>query len=381
MTFVSKSKLTKDRKGSFSICLIVSFVGVLLMHAFPGTKIVTSPEYGITKGRDCPIASARGQGFQIFCPQDDTDVSIFPQVISPAEKWIFGLSERLRWLDTIVVKSDNRSINERSINSYLEFLKLFVTGLCYGEEEKTVLPSLGKNRAKLKPLNIEARQRGNDWTYLGSTMTGHERLKNVKYLLEDVFQKNVRGDYIETGVWRGGSSIFARGVIRAHGQQHRKSFVCDSFKGLPPGERTFDAGDKGWDNTPYLEVSTEIVAGNFNTAGLLDKNIIFAQGFFNATIPPLSNMVESLAIIRFDGDIYESAVDVLYHLYEKLSIGGYFIMDDWFGFPSKTACEDFFAVHGISPDIIPIDDLSAYWQKTENITVQYWRYEQSQFKL
>jgi hypothetical protein len=81
--------------------------------------------------------------------------------------------------------------------------------LCYGEEEKTVLPSLGKNRAKLKPLNIEARQRGNDWTYLGSTMTGHERLKNVKYLLEDVFQKNIRGDYIETGVWRGGSSIFA----------------------------------------------------------------------------------------------------------------------------------------------------------------------------
>jgi hypothetical protein len=211
-------------------------------------------------------------------------------------------------------------------------------------------------------------------------MTGHERLKNVKYLLEDVFQKNIRGDYIETGVWRGGSSIFARGVIRAHGQQHRKSFVCDSFKGLPSGERKFDAGDKGWDNTRYLEVSTEIVAGNFNTAGLLDKNIIFAQGFFNATIPPLSNMVESLAIIRFDGDIYESAVDVLYHLYEKLSIGGYFIMDDWFGFPSKTACEDFFAVHGISPDIIPIDDLSAYWQKTENITVQYWRYKQSQFK-
>jgi hypothetical protein len=153
-----------------------------------------------------------------------------------------------------------------------------------------------------------------------------------------------------------------------------------SFKGLPPGERKFDPGDNGWDNTPYLEVSTEIVAGNFNTAGLLDKNIIFAQGFFNATIPPLSNMVESLAIIRFDGDIYESAVDVLYHLYEKLSVGGYFIVDDWFGFPSRTACEDFFAVHGITPDIIPIDDISAYWQKTENVTVQYWRYEQSQFK-
>ena len=48
--------------------------------------------------------------------------------------------------------------------------------------------------------------------------------------------------------------------------------------------------------------------------------------------------------------MYESTVDVLYHLYDKLSIGGYVIMDDWFGFPSKTACEDFFLVHGISAD-------------------------------
>ena len=80
------------------------------------------------------------------------------------------------------------------------------------------------------------------------------------------------------------------------------------------------------------------------------------------------------------GDIYESTVDVLYHLYDKLSIGGYVIMDDWFDyFPSKTACEDFFAVHGIKPEIIPIDKFAAYWKKTEDVQVQYWRYEQSNF--
>ena len=55
-------------------------------------------------------------------------------------------------------------------------------------------------------------------------------------------------------------------------------------------------------------------------------------------------------------------------------------MDDWFDyFPSKTACEDFFAVHGIKPEIIPIDKLAAYWKKTEDVQVQYWRYEQSNF--
>lgn len=80
------------------------------------------------------------------------------------------------------------------------------------------------------------------------------------------------------------------------------------------------------------------------------------------------------------GDMYESTIDVLYHLYDKLSIGGYVIMDDWFAFPSKIACEDFFMVHGIKPEIIPIDGLSAYWKKTEEVQVQYWRYEQSNFK-
>lgn len=79
--------------------------------------------------------------------------------------------------------------------------------------------------------------------------------------------------------------------------------------------------------------------------------------------------------------MYESTVDVLYHLYDKLSIGGYVIMDDWFGFPSRTACEDFFAVHDIQPEIIPIDDISACWKKTDHIQIQYWRYEQSKFTL
>jgi len=67
--------------------------------------------------------------------------------------------------------------------------------------------------------------------------------------------------------------------------------------------------------------------------------------------------------------MYESTVDVLYHLNDKLSIGGYVIMDDWFGFPSKTACEDFFAVDGIKPEIIPIDDISAYWKISEGVQV------------
>ena len=74
---------------------------------------------------------------------------------------------------------------------------------------------------------------------------------------------------------------------------------------------------------------------------------------------------------------------MLYHFYDKLSVGGYVIIDDWTwkksSFPSKTACEDFFEVHNIQPKIIKIDDTAIYWQKDEDIQIQYWRYEQKNF--
>ncbi|KAL7502017.1 hypothetical protein ACHAXN_000131, partial [Cyclotella atomus] len=150
-------------------------------------------------------------------------------------------------------------------------------------------------------------------------------------------------------------------------------------------DRSLDKRDKYWDSTPYLEVPSEVVASSFSQYGLLDNNVVFAKGFFNDTMPPLSKHIQKLAIMRLDGDMYESTVDVLYNLYDKLSIGGFVIMDDWYlpsqdGFPSKRACEDFFKVHGINPEIVKIDEIAAYWKKTEDIDIQYWRYEQNKFK-
>lgn len=56
-------------------------------------------------------------------------------------------------------------------------------------------------------------------------------------------------------MWRGGSSIVARAVLAAYGATDRISYVCDSFAGLPPGDRSLHIKDLNWDNTPYLEVS------------------------------------------------------------------------------------------------------------------------------
>jgi O-methyltransferase len=258
-------------------------------------------------------------------------------------------------------------------------IRQHVSGFVFGDNEKSVPPAISTNKLVLASLNVNSRNGGEDWAYLGVTMTGRKRLENVENLIKSVVQNNIEGDYIETGVWRGGSSIFARATLRSLKQGHRRSFVCDSFRGLPPGDRSLDNNDKNWDNALYLEVSAEEVAINFWEAGVMDSNVVFVKGFFNDSMVPLAPKVDKLSIMRLDGDMYESTVDVLYNLYGKLSVGGYVIMDDWFGFPSKTACEHFFVVHGMKVDIVPIDGLSAYWQKTAEVDIQYWRYEKSQF--
>ena len=294
------------------------------------------------------------------------------------------LERRFAWLEEISVSPDpSLTLAERARFAYLELLRTVVSGAAYGKAEKSVRPALGVKQNSVTGFDYSLRQGGQDWTYLGYTMTGFTRLNKLRELWVDVFEKKIPGDFIETGVWRGGSSIYAKGIIDAYGQSHRQVYVCDSFQGLPPGLAVFGQEDVGWDNTPYLEVSEELVKGHFREVNLIDDNVHFVKGFFNDSMPLLRSTLppgQKFAIMRLDGDMYQSTVDVLYTLYDRLSVGGYLIMDDWFGFPSRTACEDFFRVHNFQPDIIQIDDISAYWKKTQEINIQYWRYEQKKFK-
>ena len=325
-----------------------------------------------------------GPGFYIYRPWDLPERDALQQterLLASPEVWIAQLHQKFKRLDQMTAtRQDKRSLLERSKSAYLQTLQQFVTGLLFGIEEKTIGARLGTEKLDIYDYTEHFRTEGLDWTYLGTTMTGLIRIRNVKDLIQKVILNNVPGDYLEAGVWRGGSSIFARGVLRAWNQGHRKSYVCDSFQGLPPGDKNLHPKDKNWDNTPYLAVSDTTVATSFREASLLDENVIFAKGFFNDSLKPLAQQIKSLAVLRLDGDMYESTVDILYHLYNKVSIGGYVIMDDWDNFPSQSACLDFFAVHNLQPKIVRIDQVSVYWQKTKRVKVQYWRYTTSQFK-
>lgn len=310
-------------------------------------------------------------------------------LIAPPEFWVKSLAGFHSHLDNVTVSVKTLpSTSERACHAYLELLSQFVLGTAYGSAEKSMKID-GSN--EFTEFNATRRAVGEDMTYLGTSMIGTTRLRAFRDLLLDILKRDVRGDIVETGVWRGGASIYARGVLRAYSTMYptaiaRRVILCDSFAGLPPGNASYHRGDVGWNALTYLNVAAKQVMQHFHEVNLLDNSIIFAQGFFNHTMRPLATFLNDsghsagIAILRLDGDLYESTTDVLYHLYPLVTVGGYVIVDDWDGFPAKDALLDFFAVHHVTPKIVPVDRWSVYFQKTEALTeVQYWRYEQKIF--
>jgi hypothetical protein len=211
-----------------------------------------------------------------------------------------------------------------------------------------------------EPFDPAARDGGEDHPCLfGFTMIGNRRLDNIKKCVEDVLEHDVPGDLIETGVWRGGSTIFMRALLKLHGVTDRVVWVADSFEGLPKPA----SSDDGWDISyvDYMSASLEQVKSNFERFGLLDDQVRFLKGWFCDTMP--SAPIERLAILRLDGDLYTSTMDVLRNLYHRVSPGGYVIVDDYYSWEScRQAVSDFLRDTGIEPRIQQIDKGGAFWK-------------------
>lgn len=196
------------------------------------------------------------------------------------------------------------------------------------------------------------------------SMMGRKRLDSLHHCLDHVRTNDIPGDFMECGVWRGGGCIFMAGYARAHGMDGRRVLVADSFEGLPKPSHDMDAKlDLSKDLFPELAVSQETVAENFSLYGLLDDTVLFLKGWFRDTLPKAP--VDQIAVLRLDGDLYESTMDALTALYDKVSEGGVVIIDD---FGAIQVCEqavrDFFEQRGEPfPRIETIDWTGAYWIK------------------
>jgi len=231
-----------------------------------------------------------------------------------------------------------------------------------GKMIQSVLRPFGMKLTYSRP-GAGSREEGKIWPDQAFTMVGNLRLNQLQAAAETVIKENVRGDLIETGVWRGGSSILMRAVLEAYGVRDRKVWVCDSFEGLPkPDVKNYpiDKDDMHYKLT-FDAVSLEAVQGNFKKFGLLDNQVVFLKGWFKDTLPTAS--IDKISVLRLDGDMYESTIQALDALYPKLSSGGFCIVDDYGLSRCKQAVEDYRKKHSINAPIQKIDWSGVYWRK------------------
>jgi O-methyltransferase len=260
---------------------------------------------------------------------------------------------------------------------YLDLLRRCLTNYIYADTETRTLPVdgivrpevlpafLAKGLRIVQPMAIDwaVRMDGRDWPPTAHTMIGVKRLAHLQRCIEDALRDGVPGDLIETGVWRGGATILMRGALKAYGVTDRTVWVADSFGGLPPPNLVKYPQDAKMDLHTYssLAVSLEQVQANFARYGLLDEQVRFVKGWFRDTLPNLP--AERLAVARLDGDMYESTMDALMHLYPKLSVGGYLVVDDYGAIGEcRQAVNDYREREGISEEIRPIDVSGVYWR-------------------
>lgn len=266
---------------------------------------------------------------------------------------------------------------------YLDLLKRSLTRALFAKrhERHTLKPGRLLRRSlhafvrrALAPLHLElvrvVRSGPEDYVESGheagnrvedaETMLGTLQLDQMQFCITDVCDRGIPGDLLEAGVWRGGMTVFMRGVLKARGDNLRRVWVADSFSGLPDHDSALDSF--GW-KPGDMAVSLEEVKSNFARYGLLDDQVVFVKGFFADTLPHAS--ISTLSVLRLDADLYESTRDVLNFLYPKLSIGGYAIFDDYQNLKDcRKAVDEYRQAHGISDPIINIDSRAVFWRKT-----------------
>ncbi|RMF27147.1 MAG: macrocin O-methyltransferase [Cyanobacteria bacterium J083] len=240
---------------------------------------------------------------------------------------------------------------------YLDLMKKCLTNTIYRDH--------GYVKRQISQFDSDVRQEGKDWPTVAHTMIGRKRLDNLQSCVEDVLRQGVPGDLIETGVWRGGATILMRAILKVYDAADRYVWVADSFAGLPePNEEKYPADAKDRHHTyKQLAISLEEVKSNFRVYGLLDEQVRFLKGWFKDTLPTAE--IEQLAVIRLDGDMYESTMDGLVNLYPKLAVGGYLIVDDYGAVPAcRQAIDDYRQKYNITEEILPVDWTGVFWQKT-----------------
>lgn len=191
------------------------------------------------------------------------------------------------------------------------------------------------------------------------TMTSAERMYALYKAVNYIIDNNIPGDFVECGVWKGGSSMLIAKTLKSRGITDRTIWLYDTFEGMStPTEKDMDyTGQKAEtllknsskDNAEsvWCYSSLDEVEKNILSTGYPSQNIKLVKGKVEETIPefiPESN----IALLRLDTDWYESTKHEMIHLYPKLKQSGVLIIDDyghWVG--AKKAIDEYISEYNI----------------------------------
>ncbi len=192
------------------------------------------------------------------------------------------------------------------------------------------------------------------------------RCTHLYKVLEEIRDRNIPGDLVETGIYKGGCSIIMAWCNREF-KLNKKVWCYDSFEGCPdPNETKLGKHVNETHGKGDFACDYDTVLKNFKKFDLIDDNVKFYKGWFEETT--LKYKPESIALLRFDGDLYSSTLDVLNNLYPLVVSGGFVIIDDYCIEACRQATHEYLNKHNLKVEInTPMnsgDSCGSWWIKS-----------------
>ena len=188
-------------------------------------------------------------------------------------------------------------------------------------------------------------------------------------------EDNIEGDFVEAGVFKGGTSIVMMHVLD-RARSEKRHWACDGFQGIPELSKQDKVkvmvgqlclGQAGSPNRSAVcnrphnlrvgagkwKSSRDAFEENVRTFGVKRNRLHVVPGWFSDSLPPTG--LRRIAFLRLDGDLYNSTRDALVGLEPLVSRGGYIYVDDYGSYRGcALAVDEYRAKHGITARMHPI---------------------------
>jgi O-methyltransferase len=193
----------------------------------------------------------------------------------------------------------------------------------------------------------------------GYTAVFVPRLVALYKLSEEVNRLSLPGDFVECGVYNGGSAAIMASFCEKT-KLKRNIWLFDSFEGLPkPTEVDGHEAPayEGWCHGDLAKVKRV-----FQIMGIPQDRVRVMKGWFQDTFPTVE--IPQIAILHIDADWYESVKLCLEKFYDCVQPGGYIVLDDygdWLG--CKIATDEFIKARALDVRLVQVDYTGFYFQK------------------